>query len=68
MSSEVKEATQAMDIARKAADKAGLVFHQVLSAKRRDGFWLVQLRSLTDRFIVKINALTGEVVEFSPVE
>lgn len=68
MSTQVKEVTQAMEMARKAADKAGILYHFVVGVKRQDTFWIVELRSLVGRFVVKINALNGEVVEFSRVE
>ena len=68
MSSEVKEATQAMEIAHEVAKKAGLTYYYIISAKRQDGFWLVQIDTIVRMYVVKINAFTGGVVEFTTVE
>ena len=68
MSSQVKDVMQAMDIARKAAEKAGLVFYTIISTKRQDVYWLVELSSLIGNFIIKINGINGEVIEFGPAK
>ena len=68
MLGEVKEAIQAMDLAQKAASKAGLVYYWVTSARRENGYWVVEVRSLLGSYIVRINALTGEIIEFVPVK
>lgn len=68
MSSEVKDATQAMEIARRAAVAAGLTYNIVTEAKRQDPFWFVSIYALFGTFIVKIKASTGEVVELSPAK
>lgn len=68
MSSQVKDAREAIDIAHKIAQKAGLVFWFVSGAKKENDYWVAQVTTLADIYIVKINALTGEVVEFSPID
>jgi uncharacterized membrane protein YkoI len=67
MSEEIKDATQAMDIASKAVQKAGIMFSFINSAKKENAYWIVEVVTFTGRYIVRINASTGEVVEFRPV-
>ncbi|MCM8764712.1 MAG: hypothetical protein NC830_05085 [Candidatus Omnitrophica bacterium] len=67
MSSEIKDATQAMDIAHKVVQKAGMILWIVTGARRENTHWIVEVSSLAGRYTVRINALTGEVVEFRPV-
>ena len=66
MSNQVKDAIQAMEIARNAAVKAGLAYNFVISARREGNFWFVQINALLGKFVVKIDISTGEVVEFNP--
>lgn len=64
----VETVTDAMEIAREVAQKAGLGFFVVINVKRDGAYWLVDLTTLFGQFRVKINAMNGEVVEFGPLK
>lgn len=68
MSSQIRDAIQAIDVAHKVAEKAGLAFYVAESARRQGDYWLVRLVSLLGTYKVKINSLNGEVVEFAREE
>lgn len=63
----VENVTQAIEIAKEVAQKAGLGFYAVINTTRQGGYWLVDITSLIGTFRVKINAVNGEVVEYSPL-
>lgn|GEM_PF-6433158 len=64
----VDTASKAIEIAREVAQKAGIGFHIVTRAKREGAYWLVDFNSFAGSFRIKINAINGEVVEYSPIE
>jgi hypothetical protein len=61
---EVKNADQAMDIAKKSLDKAEIIFYYITEAKREKEYWLVLANALSGDYSLKINPDTGEVIEF----
>jgi len=67
MSNEIKDATQAMDIANKTAQKAGIIYWFITGVRKENTYWIVEIAGLSGRYIVRINASTGEVVDFRPV-
>lgn len=65
--SEVKDVMQAMDIATKAIQKAGIMYSWIINVKKENAYWIVEVAAFSGRYIVKISASTGEVVEFGSV-
>ena len=66
MSNEIKDATQAMDIANKAAQKAGMIYWFITGTKKENTYWVVEITTLSGRYMLRINTSTGEVVDFRP--
>ena len=65
---EVKDVPTAMAIARDIAAKAGLVWTVVTSARKTNGVWVVLLTSFLGNYRVRIDASTGDILEFGSVE
>jgi len=65
MDDEVRSAGDAMDVARRALEKAGYgTFFMITDAVREDGTWIVRALTVAGQITIKIRADTGDVVEF----
>jgi len=65
MGNEIKSADGAMDVAKRALDKAGYgSFFMITDAVREDDIWVVRVLTVAGQIAIKIDARTGEVVEF----
>ncbi len=65
MSGKITDALSAMDYARKAMDKAKILFYTIDSAKKEDSVWLVKAIGLMVKYIIRIDANTGDILEFT---
>jgi len=61
----VKDAFAAMDIARQALEKARVVLYSITSARKENNAWLVEASIFFTRYIVRIDANTGDVIELT---
>jgi hypothetical protein len=65
MSHPVKSGADAVEIARKLALSAGVVFPQVFEAREKDGVWQVKIQSLGgEHYEANIAATSGAVTEW----
>jgi len=68
MSDEIKDATQAMDIAQKAMEKAGWTYYMVTGVRMEGSTWIVELSTFGGKFQVTVSATTGDVVDLRQIQ
>ena len=68
MSDKIEDATQAMDAAQKAMDKAGWTYYVVTGVRMEDSTWIVEFSSFGGKFQVRVSATTGDVVDLRQIQ
>jgi hypothetical protein len=67
MSTQIKNAGEALDLARGYLDKAGYAFYFIDEVKSEGSNWLIHAKTLINKVRVKI-ANTGDLLELSTID
>lgn len=60
----IKDALMAMEYAHKVMHAAGVYFYTINSVRRENNIWLVTASSFLVGYTLKIDANTGDIIEF----